>query len=198
MKEAIPEEDFKNYEKLLSRQNLIDTYHKGETEFDFVHRYSANEFENMPEITTEQYEKSRVAAAAIFGEEQGKNYLEYTDMKVIRKFLDDTGKYYFTMKYESKGHLCYKRYAYNYLTDEKNIILSTVQDITSIQQKDETQLKAIQEALADAERANLAKSAFLSNMSHDIRTPMNAIINMTKMALEDLPDSEKTASDLKK
>ncbi|MBU5435047.1 ATP-binding protein [Pseudoflavonifractor sp. MSJ-37] len=37
----------------------------------------------------------------------------------------------------------------------------------------------LREALAQAERANSAKTTFLSNMSHDIRTPMNAIVGLT-------------------
>ena len=42
---------------------------------------------------------------------------------------------------------------------------------------------ALERALADAEAANQAKSRFLSNMSHDIRTPMNAIVGMTAIGL---------------
>ena len=41
-------------------------------------------------------------------------------------------------------------------------------------------------AATAAEDANRAKSSFLSSMSHDIRTPMNAIIGMTDLALDDL------------
>lgn len=44
---------------------------------------------------------------------------------------------------------------------------------------------ALREALQKAERANEAKSRFLSNMSHDIRTPMNAIIGFTEIAMKD-------------
>ena len=43
----------------------------------------------------------------------------------------------------------------------------------------------IQEALNKAEDANRVKTDFLSNMSHDIRTPMNAFINLTQLALEE-------------
>ena len=42
----------------------------------------------------------------------------------------------------------------------------------------------LQEALQKAENANLAKTTFLNNMSHDIRTPMNAIIGFTNIALK--------------
>ena len=48
--------------------------------------------------------------------------------------------------------------------------------------------KELQNAVARAEEANAAKSRFLSNMSHDIRTPMNAIIGMTDIALSHTDD----------
>ncbi len=48
----------------------------------------------------------------------------------------------------------------------------------------------LKEALLSAEKANEAKSDFLSSMSHDIRTPMNAIIGMTTLASKHLNDQE--------
>jgi two-component system sensor histidine kinase/response regulator len=41
-----------------------------------------------------------------------------------------------------------------------------------------------------ADEANKAKTKFLANMSHDIRTPMNAIINMTDFSLQSMDDKE--------
>lgn len=56
----------------------------------------------------------------------------------------------------------------------------------------------LQNALERAERAAAAKSTFLSNMSHDIRTPMNAIIGFTKLLREQLDNKEKAAGYLDK
>ena len=51
--------------------------------------------------------------------------------------------------------------------------------------------QALLEAVAAAETANRAKSTFLSNMSHDIRTPMNAIIGFTTLAISNINDTER-------
>lgn len=60
------------------------------------------------------------------------------------------------------------------------------------------QLNEINEAREEAVRANKAKSEFLSNMSHDIRTPMNAIVGMTAIASSNLDDRQKVADCLRK
>ena len=51
--------------------------------------------------------------------------------------------------------------------------------------------QALSDAVAAAENANRAKSTFLSSMSHDIRTPMNAIIGFTTLAVRHLDDKER-------
>ncbi len=56
----------------------------------------------------------------------------------------------------------------------------------------------LEDALIQANRANQAKSVFLSNMSHDIRTPMNAIIGFTTLALSRLDHTEQVEGYLKK
>ena len=51
--------------------------------------------------------------------------------------------------------------------------------------------QALYEAVRAAETANRAKSTFLSNMSHDIRTPMNAVIGFTTLAVSNIDNKEK-------
>ncbi len=60
------------------------------------------------------------------------------------------------------------------------------------------QMQALAESRHEAIRASKAKSEFLSSMSHDIRTPMNAIIGMTEIAMRNVQDSARMAEYLKK
>lgn len=60
------------------------------------------------------------------------------------------------------------------------------------------QLRSLDEARRAAENANRAKSEFLSNMSHDIRTPMNGIIGMTEIASSNLDNKKKVEECLHK
>ena len=58
--------------------------------------------------------------------------------------------------------------------------------------------QALSDAVAAAETANRAKSTFLSNMSHDIRTPMNAIIGFTTLAISNIDDKNRVKDYLAK
>lgn len=60
------------------------------------------------------------------------------------------------------------------------------------------QLRDLDAARQEALKANKAKSEFLSNMSHDIRTPMNAIVGMTAIATAHIDDAEQVKNCLKK
>lgn len=70
--------------------------------------------------------------------------------------------------------------------------------VNEIVKKEEEQRKALAEALYREEIANQAKSSFLFNISHDIRTPMNAVVGFTQIALEHLDDKERVEDSLNK
>lgn len=71
---------------------------------------------------------------------------------------------------------------------EPTRILLAVQDVTGIKREESRIQNALKAACESAEAANLAKSEFLSRMSHDIRTPMNGIMGMTAIAAMHIDD----------
>lgn len=75
----------------------------------------------------------------------------------------------------------------NPYSDGRRIIVLS-RSVEEQRQEEEKQKKALRDALQSANEASQAKSAFLSNMSHDIRTPMNAILGMTAIAKMHLGD----------
>lgn len=79
-------------------------------------------------------------------------------------------------KYDEKGNL--------------STVLLAISDVTEEKEHELEQDRILRNALSSAEHANRAKTAFLNNMSHDIRTPMNAIIGFTSLAAEHLDDRE--------
>ena len=74
--------------------------------------------------------------------------------------------------------------------EEMSSIAFAFLNVNEEEREKEAQRKALVDALAAAEHANRAKTAFLNNMSHDIRTPMNAIIGYTALAASHLDNVE--------
>lgn len=78
------------------------------------------------------------------------------------------------------------------------IDVTDLTDLRKMQTKLEKQSVELQKALKEAKNANRAKSEFLSSMSHDIRTPMNAIMGMTEIAQMNILNTDKVNDCLKK
>jgi PAS domain S-box-containing protein len=73
-----------------------------------------------------------------------------------------------------------------------------LKDIDQSRRAEEEKRQALQDALSVAERANHSKSEFLSRMSHDIRTPLNAIVGMTEIASIQAQDANKVRECMEK
>ncbi len=78
------------------------------------------------------------------------------------------------------------------------IALCNAKDVTAQREQEHRAKVALEEALEGMKRANEAKSDFLSHMSHDIRTPLNAIIGMTSIAGLHLDDRDRVEDCLNK
>ena len=82
--------------------------------------------------------------------------------------------------------------------NNQNRLVYSSRMIDAAKKEEEDRRKVLQDALDMAEQANKAKSTFLSNMSHDIRTPMNAIIGFATLASANIGNEEKIKEYLSK
>ncbi len=96
-------------------------------------------------------------------------------------------------KWERLSILCLRKF--HGIPEE---VLFAIQDITGAKKKELENHLALVNAFEAAENANHAKTDFLSRMSHDIRTPMNAIMGMTTVASMHLDDRERVQDCLNK
>ena len=132
------------------------------------------------------------------------------DREIWQKLLD---KDYILEQLQKRG-----RYSFNYrvrknadsdVVKVKKLTLAPVDmrlgricavrmDVTDSVADEVRSKQVIEQALAAAEQANRVKSEFLSNMSHDIRTPMNAVLGMTEIALDNMDSRAEVESCLKK
>ena len=78
------------------------------------------------------------------------------------------------------------------------MVMVVSRDITEQVRKQREQTQALQDALIQAQHANKAKTTFLSNMSHDIRTPMNAIIGFSTIAVSHIDNKDQVLDCLQK
>ena len=146
--------------------------------------YVSPNAEKLLGITVEQIRKDICILRKLHPEEQEdseKNYMEEIQVHEQREWD-------FEYVHLKTGE---KRWFHNIamgseVNGKKKYIL-VMSDRTS----DRKMNQALSEAVRAAETANKAKSTFLSNMSHDIRTPMNAIIGFTTLAVSNIDDKKR-------
>lgn len=109
----------------------------------------------------------------------------------------------FTVRYQAKPDSKNQEYFEIHFVDishglDENIMVLGFRCVDKVTKEEIKQHKALKEAFEAANKANNAKSDFLSRMSHDIRTPMNAIIGMTAIATAHINDKERVQYSLGK
>ena len=119
-------------------------------------------------------------------------------LDTIYKELEAQGKYVHYCSCHEGGNIRYKKNEYHYMDKMHKLLITTRTDITSAVEEEKQRNMRLSEALQGAKQANLAKSVFLSHMSHDIRTPLNAIIGVTALALEETHNPESVEDYLNK
>lgn len=117
---------------------------------------------------------------------------------ILDRLEEFPGGYEFILPYRAEQELRYKQV--NVLWGDQNhrtvcLVRADVTDMLAAERRSQTELE---NALELAKKADRAKSSFLSTMSHDIRTPMNAIMGMTALASAHPDDQERVKDCLKK
>ncbi|MDD3368685.1 MAG: response regulator [Lachnospiraceae bacterium] len=118
------------------------------------------------------------------------NSPEYINVKL------ETEPYYectYALNWQGKKH--HYRIVYSYLEQRAGEILCAIQDVTDIYEQEEEQRARLTAALEESNAANQAKTAFLSRISHDMRTPLNGILGLTTL-LKDSTTDDKILRDL--
>ncbi|MDO4546201.1 MAG: response regulator [Bacillota bacterium] len=121
-----------------------------------------------------------------------------TSLPYIKKMLQSSSSYETSYNLLLNGKRVHRRVLYTYLDEMQQLILCAVQDLTEIYEKEARQREQLQEALEAARRADQAKTEFLSRMSHDIRTPLNAILNLNRLLNEEINEPKKLREDIAK
>ena len=110
-------------------------------------------------------------------------FLTYTKLENLVAGMNSGREYTFVFRcFGADGKVLRKQVQYSWLDFCRKLVINTQTDITAIYEQEQEQLQKLQQALKDAKSANAAKSDFLSRMSHDIRTPLNGIIGMSRIA----------------
>ena len=117
----------------------------------------------------------------------------------VRYYLKENDSYAITADWtDNDGNKVWKMVQFSFLLDSKEMILACVSDVTESHMKEQSMIDGLRMALEKAKSADAAKSQFLSRISHDIRTPIGAILNLTDFAQQDIDSREKLLDDLSK
>ncbi|MDO4555591.1 MAG: response regulator [Lachnospiraceae bacterium] len=151
-------------------------------------------------VFEEDYEESltRFLNNAVIPEER-EEFRLILNVKNIKRHLEEQGRFETSLHVLWKdGSVRAKKLRYFKMKNRMDCCFVTQTDITDMLLEEERKRQTLQNALTQAKYASEAKTTFLSNMSHDIRTPMNAIIGFTAIAAGHINETEVVTDCLEK
>jgi len=123
-----------------------------------------------------------------------KSFLENVSVAAVKQAMRDTDTLVVPFRAMLEGEIRHCQVKFVTAGDDRDHLIMGIRSADAEFKAEAERRKVLQDALAAAEHANRAKTTFLNNMSHDIRTPMNAIIGFTALAAAHI-DSPKQVAD---
>ena len=133
-------------------------------------------------------------------EDDRKELLQACSLEFLKKGLAEKNQYYLNYRVSYEGEITYfqmKAVRAGTWGENRGVVLG-FRNVDEETRNEMEQKSLLETALLQANRASKAKSVFLSNMSHDIRTPMNAIVGFTNLAISHIDRKEQVEEYLKK
>ena len=130
--------------------------------------------------------------------EDSPKVLKTIDEKNITAIMKETDEYSFDFRVNYENVLHYFQAKIVKLLGEQDRLILGFRNIDEQMAAEEKRRRVLQDALDAAQHASRAKTVFLNNMSHDIRTPMNAIIGYTSLAATHIDNKEQVRDYLSK
>lgn len=205
LNEQSSEQTVYDYNMLMSAMNVSVSKHLMDENFTVV--WANDYFYSQTLYTKQEYEAIYHNSCRKYFEQYPEEY-EKMAMAVEQALLKGKSGYECICRMPRKDGSCSWIKVSGMFSDQKvndiPVIYATFIDVTEaveqkeLQQQLEKRSQELQAALQAAEVANREKSDFLSRMSHDIRTPMNAIMGMTDIASAHIDTPEKVQDCLRK
>lgn len=199
---AMEREGRKNRNITIATQTILNRFVEIDIENGIYEYLTAKSFRNQIPPKGDYRLFAQYAVNNLMDEEEKGVLAEHLRLEELKKCFTKDVPYvsYLTHslweeeRYENLTFVCIAR---NEQGEAKTLICMRM-DVTDAQKLERESMSALKEAYNSAEEANRAKSDFLSRMSHDIRTPLNAITGMTNIAKLHIEDTERVRDCLTK
>jgi|GEM_PF-2170043 len=180
----------------VNELDYIGIIYADENQFEFLAKADAITFPEVRHKTEYSICCDYVRKNFVSAEER-EHFEQITDLGRIVAKLEAQGVFSESYIRTQDGNQTCQQLCYQWLDRESRQIMVRRYNVTEAFLHEQEQLHEVQRARLEAEKANEAKSVFVSQMSHDIRTPMNGIIGMTRIAMQQ-DNSDKTQDCLNK
>lgn len=181
-----------------TRQIIME--HIIETDYDLVCRIDANcnhyviyahrDNTILPPLTGENYNQSvyELVSKACNQEERERVIKNLQFEQVVKELKTKKVFTYELDLCELDGSIRRKQYQFFYMNQKAGFIIMIRLDIDDIVKKEQAKQELLEKTLLEAEKANNSKSDFMARMSHDMRTPMNAILGLAALGMDEAKD----------